>query len=175
MTKLHIFFHPVLWLTHLFVIVSVRCLSSSRWRLLWISIFHLGWYYSLQDIVWPNSLLFVAFEMALPNRWCPSSFSNPCSSLTHIFTNSLHKLLTGNVSPGSFKNHPFERLIWFLGRLNSRKISTKLAVNLGHPVSAPESGTVLEFSPNESGDTAVWYKKIIVRTLYRCRYVYSSF
>ncbi|PBK66752.1 hypothetical protein ARMSODRAFT_959902 [Armillaria solidipes] len=42
-----------------------------------------------------------------------------------------------------------------LAMLNSRKISTKLAVNLGHPVSAPESGTALEFSPNESGDTAV--------------------
>ncbi|PBK91890.1 hypothetical protein ARMGADRAFT_192017 [Armillaria gallica] len=69
----------------------------------------------VSDIVWPNSLLFVAFEMALPN----------------LYINSL------------------------LAMLNSRKISTKLAVNLGHPVSAPESGTVLEFSPNESGDTAV--------------------
>ncbi|KAK0184970.1 hypothetical protein F5146DRAFT_1072864 [Armillaria mellea] len=69
----------------------------------------------VSDIMWPNSLLFVAFRIALP------SF--------HI--NSL------------------------LAMLNYHRISTKLAIDLGHPISAPESGMVLEFSPNESGDTAL--------------------
>ncbi|KAK0488420.1 hypothetical protein IW261DRAFT_348705 [Armillaria novae-zelandiae] len=43
-----------------------------------------------------------------------------------------------------------------LAMLNYRKIPLELALNLGHPISIPtSSGAELEFSPNESGETAV--------------------
>ncbi|PBK66753.1 hypothetical protein ARMSODRAFT_977318 [Armillaria solidipes] len=77
-------------------------------------------------IAWPDSLIFLAFDMIISK---PPSVTNP--ALSTVYMNSL------------------------LAMLNYRKIPTELAINLGHPVSTPGSGAVLEFAPDESGDTAV--------------------
>ncbi|KAK0457257.1 uncharacterized protein EV420DRAFT_1748779 [Desarmillaria tabescens] len=73
--------------------------------------------------IWPNALLFVAFEMIT-------------SSLIWALPNSLYELLTSNV------NVP--------RRLNSRNVPSTTAADWEH--SASPHGTVLEFSPLESNN-----------------------